>query len=290
MKYEKLDLIQGSPEWIQARFDHVTASNVPALYGLSPYKTALEYATEILTRKEKEELGKAELFAQGHRVESAARDWMRANMNLDLKPLVVRSLELPCLIASLDGAEEQKGINFEAKLIGRDALNELKGGVIKEHHKIQVQAQMLATGFEKTIYFGMDPDGNAATIEIKRDPEYMAQITQLVQEFWGNLQEGKLPAPSDKDIIQVEDPQLSLLAELDAKLTAVTSEYEKVKEDILARYEKAGRIQGNGVIITKFWQKGNVDYGKIPQLKGVDLERFRRAGGLRTRITIKKGA
>ena len=289
MKYEKLDLVQGSPEWIAARFDHITASNTPCLYGVSPYKTALEYATELLTRKAKDEGNKEYIFQKGHAVEAGARQWAQAN-GLDITQAVVRSLEIPYFMASLDGIDERKGIVFEAKFMGKDAVNELKSGRIKEHHRIQVQAQLLATGFDKAVYFGMDPDGEAAVIEIARDLDYTVQIAGLMDKFWRDLKEGKLPEPSDKDVLQVNDPQLSMLAELDAKLALVKKEYDALEEIILARYAEAGRVQGCGVAITKYWAKGNVDYAKVPQLKGVDLDRFRKAGALRTRVTIKKGA
>ena len=44
-----LDLIQGSPEWLAARAQYFTASEAPAMLGLSKYKTRQELLREKAT-------------------------------------------------------------------------------------------------------------------------------------------------------------------------------------------------------------------------------------------------
>lgn len=291
MNYEVLNLVQGSPDWINARFDHVTASNVSSLFGCNPYKTALEYGTELLTRVDKEDTANKDyIFRRGHAVEIAAREWCKANLGVELPPVVVRSLEIPVLMASLDGMDASKGVVFEAKFVGKDAISDLKRGVIKEHHRIQVQAQLLATGYDKAIYFAMDPDGEAAVMDIGRDAAVTAEISERVTKFWRDLKDGKLPEASEKDILQVEDADLVTLAALDAKASAAKKEYDALEDLVLARYADNGRVQGGGVSIVKYWQRGNIDYSKVSNLKGVDLDRYRKAGSFRTKVTIKEGA
>lgn len=290
MKYEKLDLIQGSREWHEARFDHFTASRAGVIDNVYPYATPLQYATEILKREARDEDGKEALFAHGHAVEAAAREWCRANLNVELTPIVVRSTDLRCLLASLDGAVEDKGLTFEAKYVGRDALNDVKRGILKPHHEYQVQAQLLATGFDKCIYFAMDPDGEAAVMDIGPNPELQARLKAGIATFWDNLRAGILPEPCDRDILQVNDPQLSMLADLDGQIAALKKQYDALEEIVLKNYADKPRVQGNGVSITQAFRKGNVDYSKIPQLKGVDLDRFRKAGQVVTTVKFKRGA
>lgn len=290
MKYEKLDLVQGSVEWLNARFDHYTASRAGCVDNVYPYQTLLQYATEILKRETREESGKEHIFAHGHAVEKAGREWAISNLGIEITPLVVRSNELRCLLASLDGADEKKGIGFEAKYMGRDALADVKRGVLKPHHEYQVQAQLLATGFDRFIYFAMDPDGEAAVMDITPNPEIQARLKSGIAVFWDNLKAGILPEPCNRDIIEVNDPQLSMLAELDAKLSAIKKEYDSLEEVVLARYADKPRVQGAGVTITQSYRKGNVDYSKVPQLKGVDLDRFRKSGTLVTSVKFRRGA
>lgn len=289
MKYRKLDLVQGSPEWLAARLEHVTASNVPSLFGLSPYKTALEYATEILTKSEKSGLDKSALFAKGHQVEAAAREWAKTHLGINFVPQVIVSEEIPFLMASLDGIEEQKGLVFEAKYVGKDALADVKRGVLKPHHDFQVQAQLMAAGFEKGVYFAIDPSGDAAILDVVANPVIQNQILAVVPQFWADLQEGKLPEPSDRDILVVEDDQdLEVMYALEQQIIDLKRAYDEKEEVVLKRYEGKTRVAGRGVHISRSWRKGNVDYGKVPQLRGVDLERFRKSGALVTSVRFDK--
>jgi putative phage-type endonuclease len=294
MKYTKLDLVQGSPEWLAARLNHVTASNVPSLFGLSPYKTALEYATELLTKTEKSTLGKAELFAKGHQVEAAAREWTKANLGIEFIPQVIVSSDIPCLLASLDGLEEQKGIVFEAKYVGRDALADVKRGILKPHHDYQVQAQLLAAGCDKGIYFAMDPAGDAAVLDVVANPTIQSQILETVPAFWAGILEGRLPEPGEKDVYNAEaDEDLAKLYLLEQQHLKIKAEYQALEELVLTRYSGKSKVAGRGVHINHSWRKGNVDYARIPQLKGVDLDRYRKDGQLVTSVKFdkdKKGA
>ena len=46
------------------------------------------------------------------------------------------------------------------------------------------------------------------------------------------------------------------------------------------------REQGAGVTVTRYWKAGSVDYKKVPQLQGVDLEPFRKKGGEEVRVSV----
>jgi hypothetical protein len=42
---------------------------------------------------------------------------------------------------------------------------------------------------------------------------------------------------------------------------------------------------GAGVSVSQFWKRGNVDYKRVPALQGVDLEKYRGASRMETRIS-----
>ena len=46
------------------------------------------------------------------------------------------------------------------------------------------------------------------------------------------------------------------------------------------------REQGAGVTVTRDWKQGGVDYKRIPELKTVDLDLFRRRASEEVRITV----
>jgi hypothetical protein len=48
------------------------------------------------------------------------------------------------------------------------------------------------------------------------------------------------------------------------------------------------RETGSGVSVVRLWKAGNVDYKKVPELRGVDLDRYRGKGREEVRVTLAK--
>ena len=44
--------------------------------------------------------------------------------------------------------------------------------------------------------------------------------------------------------------------------------------------------QGGGVAVTRLWKRGNVEYKRVPELAGVDLELYRSIAREEVRVTI----
>lgn len=209
MKYQILDLIQGTPEWLAARREKVTASQVPILMGMSPYQKANQLLLEKFTGVEQEVSDfKQVLFARGHEAEAAARDWVKEHMGLVMEPAVLLSQENPELLASLDGFSAPDLI-FEAKYMGSKSLAEVAEGRIKPYHDMQIQAQLRVSGAKKCLYFAMDQDGNAQIAEINPNPKVFKAIDRAVNAF-------------SKDLARLRAKQKSFLdfqAKLEAKYT-----------------------------------------------------------------------
>lgn len=289
MNYKILDLIQGSDEWKKARYEHVTGSNVPAIMGISPYKTPLQYAEELLSKTEPPVPdAKQKLFDIGHKVEAAAREWTKSK-GFSFVPLVAASDfgGTPVLV-SLDGFDKSKSIVFEAKYVGAEVLKGIPNKDLPAHHVAQIQTQLKVMGAEKCVYFALAPNGAAAVAEIIREEKYQDEMQAEITKFWENLKAGILPEMSDKDIFRPDDARFEQLAKKHAEMKRAEKEYESLESLLLEEYSKYGRVQAAGVSVTRYWQVGSVDYSSIPQLKGVDKERFRKAGSLRTKVTVKK--
>jgi hypothetical protein len=45
---------------------------------------------------------------------------------------------------------------------------------------------------------------------------------------------------------------------------------------------------GFGVSVTRFWKTGSVDYKRVPELAGVDLDNYRQKGRFETRVSVGK--
>ena len=48
------------------------------------------------------------------------------------------------------------------------------------------------------------------------------------------------------------------------------------------------RETGAGVSVVRLWKPGNVDYKRIPELRGVSLDRYRGQGREEVRVTVVK--
>ncbi len=48
------------------------------------------------------------------------------------------------------------------------------------------------------------------------------------------------------------------------------------------------RESGEGVNVVKLWKQGNVDYKRIPELKNINLDRYRGQGREEVRVTVVK--
>ena len=48
------------------------------------------------------------------------------------------------------------------------------------------------------------------------------------------------------------------------------------------------REQGAGVSVVKLWKQGNVDYKRIPELRGIKLDQYRGKGREEVRVALAK--
>lgn len=285
MSYTILDLEQGSQEWIEARFDYITASQVPVILGMSPYTTPIELFEEKLLRVTNPPPGKKEyIFNKGHQIERLARDWASKELNLEFKPMVLISNILPELMASLDGINEPSRIILEVKYVGKEKLKEISQGDIPPHHGAQVQAELLVSGASRCIYFASN--GTESVMQdIFPDLSEFESIAEEVKRFSKRLKDGNPPELTDKDYKIVDDPDFKMLQVLKSNISATEDTYEALKEALFAKYPDHKRVKCGGVSLIRGIRKGTIQYKNIEELKNVDLEAHR---GKPTVITTVK--
>jgi putative phage-type endonuclease len=278
--YDIIDVKQGSKEWLETRRKYITASQVPALMGLSPYETINDILINKITGKEKDTTGKEALFSKGHYLENQ----MRTTLNLQgysFEPKVVVSKIVPDLLASLDGIEhkEDHDIIMEAKYVGRDKISAISVGVIPAHHRIQVQAQLLATGARSCLYIATDGRDQAFQTIIP-DEIAQAQIKRAIEEFKTKLSTTNISPIADTPIIPaewvtLEDPRLNELCQLKVDLDLMTDRFDELKKEVTNHYSNFPKFKGGGIKIIKSNVKGSIKYSDIPEIKNMDLEKYR---------------
>ena len=145
---------QGTPEWLALRAKYFTASEAPAMLGVSKYqpRSALlkVKATGIVPEVD---AGTQRLFDAGHEAEEKARPEAEMVIGEDLFP-VTMSLEvdgLP-LLASLDGITADGSTIWENKLWNAEFAIQVESGTIPDTHWPQLEQQLLVSGAEKCYF------------------------------------------------------------------------------------------------------------------------------------------
>lgn len=153
-----LDLIQGSESWLAARANYFTASEAPAMLGLSKYKTR-----DAMLREKKSGIAedvdpaKQRLFDRGHAAEAAARPLVEEIIGDELYPATgVLEVEGLPLLASFDGITMAEDVAWENKLWNAELVADIEAGVISDTYWPQLEQQLLVSGAEKVYFTASD--------------------------------------------------------------------------------------------------------------------------------------
>ena len=153
-----LDLIQGSEEWQAARAKYFTASEAPAMLGLSKYQTRQDLLRQKATGHTPEvDSAKQRLFDRGHAAEAAARPIVEEIIGDELFPSTgtIEIEGLP-LLASFDGVTMDESIVWENKLSNASLIDDLTAGELDGHYWSQLEQQLLVSGAEKAYFTASD--------------------------------------------------------------------------------------------------------------------------------------
>jgi len=81
------DLTPNTPEWLAARAKWYTASEAPAMMGVSPYKSRTALMIEKSTgKRESASAATQRIFDQGHEAEERLRPVVESILGFTLKP------------------------------------------------------------------------------------------------------------------------------------------------------------------------------------------------------------
>jgi len=226
------NVTQGSEDWHELRLTHFTASEAPAMLGVSKYQTRDELLREKFT-KERKEINPylQKIFNQGHAAEAGARPIVEEVIGDDLFP-VVGSLNvsgLP-LLASFDGLTMAEDLVFEHKLLN-DELSKCKtADDLPEQYKVQMEQQLRICGADKALFVASNgtKDGMIA-IDYDANDERWNRILAGWKQFANDLENYQLPEASKPE------PKAEAITALPALVVNISG---TVKESTLAVYEE----------------------------------------------------
>lgn len=155
------NVAQGSAEWHALRASYFTASEAPAMMGVSKYQTRTELLAMKKTGITPEVTPQQQaIFDKGHATEELARPLVEAIIGEELYPVVGTEGNL---LASMDGATMMEDALYEHKLWNQSLVAQIKAGELEPHYYWQLEQQLLVSGAEKVIF--VCSDGTADNFE-----------------------------------------------------------------------------------------------------------------------------
>jgi len=181
--------------------------------------------------------------------------------------------------ASLDGLSFDGTTLVEIKcpLSLRDRAS-AQGGRIPSQYYAQLQHQLEVSGAQLAHYWSFHgTDG--ILIEVRPDKEYARRLVEAEAAFWQLITENRWPEVANEELDLSADPQWRQATlryrEVRLRLESATFEEHRLRTT-LTRMATARRTYGCGVEVLKSSRKGAVDYAAVPELRGVNLEPYRK--------------
>lgn len=189
-----LDLQQGTEEWHRARATRLTASEAPAMMGVSKYQSRNDLLKQKATGLIPEvDAHTQRLFNAGHATEAKARPIAESILNDDLYPVTCEDDD-GRLLASMDGLTMLEDVGFEHKLYSESLAAQVKAGELEPHYTIQMDQQMLVSGAEKILFMCSDgTEENCEYLWYERDESKFKPLLAGWAQFEKDLAEYEAP-------------------------------------------------------------------------------------------------
>ena len=218
---QTVELQQGTPEWHAFRAAHYTASDAPAMLGISPYKTRNELLREkkLGITPELDAATQARM-AKGHEYEAQARSVAEVEMGEELYPVVGVCAAHPKLAASFDGITMDGCVVWEHKTLNDTIRAAAAKGEIPEHHRAQLEHQLLVSGADKAIFFASNGTGEHISITYTSDPAMRKRILAGWRQFNQDLKTYEVPQEQVQAVGRTPENLPALRIEVTGQVTA----------------------------------------------------------------------
>jgi len=279
MTFQLIDLKQGTQDWLDFRKQHIGASDAPVIMNESPWKTPYKLWQEKLGLSNSQYTSAA--MRRGIDLEERARQKYIEMTGIHVEPAVAKSLEHPFMVASFDGISKDNKSIVEIKCPGEEDHGLAVNNKIPKKYIYQLIQQMLVADANRIHYFSYRSDGDVALVDLSLS-DVKEEAKRLITEekrFWKCLQNFEEPALIDRDYIKMDSQEWAKLMnnfQLSREQRKLfESEEDKYMEQLIAMAE--GRnCKGAGFTLTRYMRKGTVEYAKIPEIEGVNLDAYRK--------------
>ena len=190
-----MNKFMGSREWLEERRKGIGGSDVAAILGLNPWKTAYQVYQE--KRKEIEAWQGNDATDWGKRMEPAIRQWYSDTTGrcVRLPDKILYNSKHPFMLASLDGfTDDRRVVEIKTARSGKN-WGEPRTNEIPDYYALQCQHYLATTGFKVADVVVSIGGGSPDLYEIPEDRELQEMIIDAEADFWQRVVDGNPPDP-----------------------------------------------------------------------------------------------
>ena len=264
-----------TPEWMDLRAKHRTASEASIVCGVSPFTTPENFKLIKAGLKKQFYSKKMQL---GHKLEDQVRQWANKHLNLDLKEQVWSEGQY---LASLDGIDGTTNVEIKVSDI---TYCELKEGIVAEYYNLQMQQQMYCSPATHSYLVAYSPKKDAYAISHRITEDYLAM--EQIENGWTVFDNMAIP---DTPIDMTDDGKVHNLFKLyhDFKRNQdnIKKEMDEIKKQLITLAHEKSIFSGDYKLTKK---KGSTRTDYKAATKGMDLHEFQTTGEPTFSITVPK--
>lgn len=273
-------------EWYEYRLTGIGASDAPAIFGKSEYKTRREVWVEKVEKKINIEVEENTFIQEkGHKTEAWARPFIEMETGFPWKPAMFEHEQFAFIRATLDGWNPYLREVWECKLMGKKIFETLKDESLPTIDRIppqyydQLMQQIFVTGAVALRLTGVKEykdefDNKQKEIYTFRfvvgevEKQYIREI--LVPElikFWDCVLKQVDPGPSSQDVLEIENQELINLLneyqEIDKQKKYIEEKSKEIKEKIENHEGKFHcKMKHDGFLLTEMAGRKTISYEK----------------------------
>lgn len=298
---EAKPLVQGTEAWLRWRGKGLGSSDAAVLLGWSPWREATElFGEKRGTFKPTFGFHQQRAMDRGKRLEPLIRKWYETQSGgAPFTEGTAEDSDSPFMRASFDGINHALRRIIEIKAPNASDHHLAKEGFVPEKYVPQVQWLLMLSGYSHCDYVSYGSDDTYAILPVGTDPAMQKELRFRAMIFWEHVNNPLVQSLNDwypkwihpgnavaldliesEEIITITEQETEALVieGLKAKdvLDAAQARFDGLKSELKKKLGKASRAICGEAILEWQERKGNVDYGSIPELAGVDLERYRK--------------
>lgn len=272
-------------EWLKAR--KIGSSDAIVIMGCAPREWEINTPYKLWQQRiNQTETTETFAMQKGKAYEEHVVSWAEDHLGVLLQRQELKfHPEHSFMSATLDAISYDGRVIVEAKVSGNTFM-QISAGKVPSTYYPQVQHQIEVSGAEKAYLVGMMPGSCEeehlfACIEVARDDKYIAEMIKKEKVFWDCLSSYTPPDLTSWDYMERSDNLWDEAAYELIMLDKELEQYEELKKkrdairDRLIELANGRNTRGGGVKLTQTFPKGRINYEVIPELKLVDLEKYR---------------